>query len=721
LHTHSVPSSARHRGRLLSLVAAVIAVLALLPAAAQADTSNTLTIVGTSDVSDSGLIPNLIGPEFEQAFPQFAFKYLGNATQTAINDAENGSVGASVLIVHAPSLENQFVANGYSNNNDYGDAIFRNDFVLAGPSSGDPAGVSADGSHDIVQAFIDVATAGINGGGSPLATFVSRGGAPGTVVAEHAIWQQIFNLTEEPTGLILCAVSTGNGGGMAPLSQATATADSISNGGTCPSSGANPTEAQVPDWYVVTGLTQGPNVVFANNCTTVSSAVVTSPANTCYVFTDRGTYDYLQSGTDPNTSASNAFFTIPNLQIVTRDNSASAPGGVDALINYFHAYVINPTAPCSGCENINLTAANDFIKFVTSPTVQAQLQHYLSFNTGDGPAPFVADASPDITANGIPATDPAGKSVTVTGNVTNAEAGFPNPTGETVSVSEVVAGLPVALPGATDVVSGSAGAYSITFTPPANGSYEVTTPQISLVEETLSPVYGDILSPGASTPAAISVQSSATITSATASPGGVTVSGAVNPAALDASGRVTILARKAGSTGSYSEIGAASVAQGQSAYAISAALGAGSWQVEAQYSDPGQVATGTSSASSVTVPTIPPGPPPHVVSFTKLSAKNGKVTITGKLTPGPTASGAKIELFAVSTSSLKKAKREHGIRGRVAAAGLKQVAKTSVGTGKTSFTIKTKLKRGFNWVLQLEYVQSGQTSTFSKLRTLAVH
>ena len=64
--------------------------------------------------------------------------------------------------MHAASLENQFVANGFSHEQ-YGRALFTNDFVLAGPTS-DPAGVSADGSHNIVQAFADIAAAGINGG-----------------------------------------------------------------------------------------------------------------------------------------------------------------------------------------------------------------------------------------------------------------------------------------------------------------------------------------------------------------------------------------------------------------------------------------------------------------------------------------------------------------------------------------------------------------------------
>jgi ABC-type tungstate transport system permease subunit len=732
----------RRRGRIAALAAAAIAAFALLPVAAQADTSNTLTIVGTSDVSDSGLIPNLIGPEFEQAFPQFAFKYLGNATQTAINDAENGSVGASMLIVHAASLENQFVANGYSYNNQYGYAIFRNDFVLAGPSGSNDAAAAnvsgtgaTNGTNNIVQAFIDVAQAGYNGGGTPKATFVSRGGAPGTVVAEHGIWQLAYqnDPSDIPADTIMCTVSSTNGGGMAPISAtyAAGQAPAITNGDPCPGDGGSPTEAEVPNWYAVTGLTQGPNVVFADNCKTAMGGTATvpvnSPLNSCYVFTDRGTYDYLSSGTD--SSGSNTFFTIPDLSILTSDNSATAPGGANELINYFHAYVINPdanTALCQNmCESVNLPAAQDFIKFITSPTIQSQLANYLKFNTNDSlGAPFVADASPDISATGFPSTDAAGKPVTVTGAVTNAEIGYPNPTGETVSVAQVVAGEPVAVPGATDVVSGSAGDYSITFTPPSSGSYEVTTQPISQVELTefdgapLSPSFGDILQSGASAPTTITVDGTAAISSAKVSPGGVTVSGTVGPASLDGNGKVSILARKNGSTGGYSEIGTVALAAGQSTYAVSASLRAGSWQVEASYSDPGEVASGTSAPSSVTIPSRPP---PHAVTFKKTSAKKGKVTVSGKLTPAPTTSGAKVELFAVSTSSLKKTTLKRAIRARIASVGLKQVGKATIKPGKTTFTIKVKLKRGFHWTLQLEYVQRGQTSAFSKLSTVAVH
>ena len=155
----------------------------------------------------------------------------------------------------------------------------------------------------------------------------------------------------------------------------------------CPDSGTVD-GADAPSWYFVNaGVNQAANVIATNACT-----VGTSGANTCYVLTDRGTYDYLASGTDPAGS-------IPNLTILTRNNSASAPGGQFELINYFHVYIINPSVPG---ETVNLTAAQDFVNFLTSPTLQSQLKNYLA-STGDpGGPPFVADASPIITATGTP-------------------------------------------------------------------------------------------------------------------------------------------------------------------------------------------------------------------------------------------------------------------------------------------------------------------------------
>ena len=104
----------------------------------------------------------------------------------------------------------------------------------------------------------------------------------------------------------------------------------VANGSPCPDSGTvNSTDA--PAWYFINaGSTQGANVHRRR------TRALTVPPARCYVLTDRGTFDYLASGTDPAG-------TIPNLKIVTRGpQSASAPGGVNALINYFHVYIINP-------------------------------------------------------------------------------------------------------------------------------------------------------------------------------------------------------------------------------------------------------------------------------------------------------------------------------------------------------------------------------------------
>ena len=576
---------------LLGLLAA--AGILFTPALASADSSSTLTVVGTSDVEDSGLIQNLIQPEFQVAYPQFTFKYDEGSTLEAITAAENGSDQASAMIVHAASLENQFVASGFSYNNQYGNAIFTNDFVLAGPP-GDPAGVGANATHNIVQAFDDIATAGIAGGSSPTVTFVSRGGGSGTTVEEHQVWQLLAG-NNPPAGLLLCTVPSSKGGGETPI----AAGGVAAQGDPCPGGVLPGTTGggALPPWYVVTGLDQGPNVLATNACTGFASPAGTS----CYVLTDRGTFDYLNSGLDPAG-------TIPNLTKLTYGNSASAPGGVNELINYFHVYIINPNATVVGGttkEPVNLPAAEDFVNFLTSPYFQSQLKSYLD-DTGDpqGP-PFVADASPIITDIGIPTRDSVGKAVTVTGNVTNAEPGYPALSDVPVTVDEIVAGLPVAIASGKTTTSGS---YSIRFTPESSGAYQVSTGQISTIENSsLSPVFGDILSPSATTP----IQ--------------VTVSGLFTS---------------------------------------------------------------------------------HTVSFRRLTTKKNVLSVAGTLAPGPFAKGATVKLLALRTTG---------------SGAESTIGKAAVGAGKTTFTIKAKLAVGSSWILQLEYTQKGQASSFSGLKVIHLH
>ncbi len=85
----------------------------------------------------------------------------------------------------------------------------------------------------------------------------------------------------------------------------------------------------------MTGSKQGDNVVQADVC----ASSVSANGNDCYVFTDRGTYQYLASTNK-----------ISNLQIVVRGSS-------QLLVNSFHAYAINPAAIAGGGANINTAAA----------------------------------------------------------------------------------------------------------------------------------------------------------------------------------------------------------------------------------------------------------------------------------------------------------------------------------------------------------------------------
>ena len=649
----------------------------LVPAAAQADTSASLTVIGTSDVSDSGLMTNVIQPAFAKAHPNYTFKYIGTATGAAISSAESGAQGASVLIVHASSLENQFVGGGFSLEQ-YGRALFINDFVLAGPKS-DPAAVGTTGAHNIAQAFADVAAAGINGGGTPKATFVSRGGTPGTTVQEHKIWALVSSSGLAPAGLLLCTVNTTSGGGETPIAPGNGV---TASGQPCPNSGALPTGSALPSWYAVTSLTQGPNVQNADACNGYPSG-----ANSCYVFTDRGTFDYLASGTDPAGS-------IPNLSVVTRDNAPTAPGGAFELVNYFHGYIINPK---KAGETVNQTAAQDFLNLLTSQALQASLKTYLP--TGDpGGAPFIADAAPLITASSLPANYTAGKPITVSGTVANAEPGYPAPAGKPVSVQETVGSLTTLVASTT---TSSTGAYSISFVPPSTGSYQVVTPQIAQVEiSTLTPPFGDLLSPGATTAAKITVHSTLSNLRARSLGGRALVLGSVAPGTGHLKAVVTILARPQGSHRAFKQVGHVRLLPTQSNFALAVPLKTGRWQLKVTYADPGTV-VGASKTLTVRVAAAPASS----VGFGSIKVKHGALTVTGKLSP-KAAKGARVQVLVLNTDP------GHGASFRV----LKTV---KVQAGHRSVTIHATLKLGQHWIVQLVYLPPRRAAASSGLRTVA--
>lgn len=630
----------------------------LAPSLARADTSSTFTVVGTSEVNDSGLMSHVIASAFEGNYPQYAFKFVSStSSQAAITAAESG--GPSVLISANPTLESQFIASGYSYE-PAGRALFSNDFVFAGPGATDPAGVKANAAHNIAQAFADVAAAGIAG----KAEFVSRGGSSEATIAEHGIWALVASSGLAPAGLNLCTVSAANGGGDAPIAASTG----VANGTACPNSGASPSSKQVPSWYAATGLSQGANVQAANAC-----AGYPSGANSCYAFTDSGTFDYLISGTD---SAG----TITNLGLLTLNNAASAPGGADALVSNFHAYIINPTKPGA---TVNLNAAQFFVNLITSAPIQTAIGTYLAGSYGGNP--YTAGAAPVITTKALPATFTASGPLTVSGTVTTGLAGYPPVGGVVVTLRRLSGDMsfPVA-----SAKTSSTGAFKITTRLLTKGSYALTTPQFSQVElPTLSPAFGDILAPAATESSYIGVRGAITGLSATALGGAALVTGAVGPSSGHVSGKVTVYARRIGVKGaSYRKVAATTLASSDGRFAALAELPAGRWQLESYFADPGTIVTSAAARTTVTVSAAPKA----LIAGRGASVGNsGRLTARVALYP-KAAKGSTVRLVAVALNGSGNA-----------ASRVLDTVKPSRATRLV--TLHASLKGGGRWALLESY------------------
>lgn len=101
-------------------------------------------------------------------------RHVGAGTGAALKLATNGQI--DLVMVHARSLEEKFIADGY------GTAripLMYNDFVIVGPAS-DPAAIK--GEKSAAAALKKIMNKG--------AKFISRGDKSGTHVAEMELWQK---------------------------------------------------------------------------------------------------------------------------------------------------------------------------------------------------------------------------------------------------------------------------------------------------------------------------------------------------------------------------------------------------------------------------------------------------------------------------------------------------------------------------------------------------
>lgn len=130
-----------------------------------------LRLATTTSTENSGLLDVLL-PPFEERYA-VKVKVIAVGTGAAIRIAKDGN--ADLILVHAPDLEEQFMAEGYGTKR-Y--PVMHNDFVIVGPVE-DAAKIK--GEKDTLFALEKIAFS--------KTAFVSRGDNSGTHIKEMSLWE----------------------------------------------------------------------------------------------------------------------------------------------------------------------------------------------------------------------------------------------------------------------------------------------------------------------------------------------------------------------------------------------------------------------------------------------------------------------------------------------------------------------------------------------------
>jgi tungstate transport system substrate-binding protein len=154
------------------LIGMLLTALALGIAAPASWAQKFITVASTTSTEQSGLFKHLL-PIFQKK-TGIEVRVVALGTGQSLDMGKRGD--ADVVFVHARSLEDKFIAEGYGVKRF---PVMYNDFVLIGPKS-DPAKIA--GGKDTLEALRR-----IKGAAAP---FVSRGDRSGTHTAELALWKQ---------------------------------------------------------------------------------------------------------------------------------------------------------------------------------------------------------------------------------------------------------------------------------------------------------------------------------------------------------------------------------------------------------------------------------------------------------------------------------------------------------------------------------------------------
>jgi len=120
---------------------------------------------------DAGIV-DVLETDFEKE-TGIRVRHVGSGTGAALNLARNGQI--DLVIVHAKSLEEKFVAEGFGTERI---DLMYNDFVIVGPPN-DPAGIK--GTKLAADALKRISEKKV--------LFISRGDNSGTHVAEMELWK----------------------------------------------------------------------------------------------------------------------------------------------------------------------------------------------------------------------------------------------------------------------------------------------------------------------------------------------------------------------------------------------------------------------------------------------------------------------------------------------------------------------------------------------------
>lgn len=153
------------------LTVALIVCLALTTFVGCAKENKTMILATTTSTENSGLLAAIL-PVFEEE-TGITVEVVAVGTGAALQKGRDGD--ADILLVHAKTSEEEFVAEGHGTKRS---DVMYNDFVIVGPKD-DPAGL-LEISNDVNKAYEAIMTS--------QATFITRGDDSGTHKKEKSIW-----------------------------------------------------------------------------------------------------------------------------------------------------------------------------------------------------------------------------------------------------------------------------------------------------------------------------------------------------------------------------------------------------------------------------------------------------------------------------------------------------------------------------------------------------